>query len=67
MGLHSLSIPGLGQDLKELVVGEEVETRKGRSLGLQVVFQAFLDLVQRLVVVLELAKERLALAYICHK
>ena len=34
----------------QLIVGEEVESRKRRSLGLKILFEALLNLVERSVV-----------------
>ena len=53
MWLHGQGVPGLGEDLQQLVVGEEVEAREDETLGLQVVLQTLLDLLQQRVVVLE--------------
>ena len=53
MWLHSQGVPGLGEDLQQLIVGEEVEAREDEALGLQVVLQALLDLLQKRVVVLK--------------
>jgi hypothetical protein len=35
--LHRVGVPCLGHDLQELVIGEEIETREGHPLGLQVI------------------------------
>ena len=48
-GLDAEGVLGLGQDLEQLVVGQEVEAREGETLGLQVVIEALLDLVEQLV------------------
>ena len=53
MWLHSQGVTGLGEDLKQLIVGEEVEAREEEPLGLQVVLQALLDLLQEGVIGLE--------------
>jgi hypothetical protein len=45
--LHCLRILGLSQNLKELVVGQEVEAREGNTFGLQVLFKALLDVFKR--------------------
>lgn len=37
MGLHPVNVLGLRQDREELVVGEEVQPREHRALGLKVV------------------------------
>jgi len=57
MGLNSLRVPGLREDLEQLVVGEEVEAREDEPLRLQVVLQTLVDLVQETVVVLERLQE----------
>lgn len=44
--LDSLWIPGLRHDAQQLVVRQEVETREGSPLRLQVSLEALLDLVQ---------------------
>ena len=36
MGLHSLRVLGLAQDLQQIVVGQEVESWEDLSLGFQV-------------------------------
>eukprot|EP00967_Tisochrysis_lutea_P005316 scaffold6363_cov25-Tisochrysis_lutea.AAC.2 len=41
--LHAQGVLGLGQDLKQLVVGQEEETREGKPLCLEVVVEALLD------------------------
>ena len=53
MGLDSLGVAGLGEDLKKLIIGKEEETGKDKPLGLEVVFQTLLNLVQELVVLFE--------------
>ena len=56
--LNSLWVLGLSQDLQEVVVGQEVESREDLPLGLQVHVQRFLDLLQfgvHLVQLLQLA------------
>ena len=53
MGLDSLGVAGLGEDLEKLIIGKEEEARKNKPLGLEVVFQALLNLVQELVVLFE--------------
>ena len=47
--LHTGGVLGLGQDLEQLVVGQDVEAREGEALGLQVVVQPLLHLLQQLV------------------
>lgn len=53
MGLDSLGVAGLGEDLEKLIIGKEEETGKDEPLGLEVVFQTLLNLVQELVVLFE--------------
>ena len=50
VGLDSLGVAGLREDLEELIIGEEEEARKDKPLGLEVVFQTLLNLVQELIV-----------------
>jgi hypothetical protein len=38
MRLDRVGVPGLGKDLEEVVVGEEVEPGEGKTFGLQIVF-----------------------------
>ena len=44
-----MRVARLREDLKQLVVREEVEAREGRALELEVVVEALLDLVELLV------------------
>ena len=53
MRLHSTGLLRLRQNLQELIVGKEVESREGHTFGLQVVLQVLLDLIQVCVMVLE--------------
>jgi hypothetical protein len=39
----------LAQDLEQVIVGKEVEAREGLPLGLEVLVERLLDLVERLV------------------
>lgn len=48
-----LHILGLGQDLQQLIVGEEVEAGEAHALGLEVVLEVLLDLLQCLIGLLE--------------
>lgn len=43
VGLDGLRVTGLAQDLQEVIVGEEVETGKDMTLGLQVHVKGLLD------------------------
>ena len=47
MGLHGRWILGLREDLKELVIREEVEAWEGNALGLQVLTESLLHLLQQ--------------------
>lgn len=49
-----MGITGLREDLNELIVGQEEETREGASLGVEVIFQFLSDVIQTLVVILKL-------------
>jgi hypothetical protein len=51
--LDSLSISGLRQNLNELVISQEEETRELVSLGGQVIFQSLFDFIKTLIVHLE--------------
>mmetsp|Transcript_20668 Transcript_20668/g.31556 ORF Transcript_20668/g.31556 Transcript_20668/m.31556 type:complete len:299 (+) Transcript_20668:4097-4993(+) len=53
MSLHEAGVLGLGQDLEQIFIGEEEETSEDKSLLLEVVREALLDLVQLLVGLLE--------------
>ena len=53
MWLDGLWVAGLREDLQQLIVGEEVEPGEQEALGLQVVLQTLLDLLQQGVVGLE--------------
>lgn len=66
MRLDSLGISSLREDLEELIVGEEVETRECSSLRLEVVFETLLDLIKILVVLLELTQQLLIVADFQH-
>ena len=57
MGLDSRGILGLGEDLKQLIIGQEVEPGEGGPLGLQVLTKTLLDLVQELVALLQVVQE----------
>ena len=46
MGLHRLRIAG-AQDAQELIVGDQIEAREGRPLGIQVVREGLLDPTRR--------------------
>jgi hypothetical protein len=47
----------LGQDLKQLIVTEEVEAREGSAFRLQVILQTLLDVLKHLVVCLEFLQQ----------
>ena len=55
--MDSLRVAGLRKDLKEFIIGEEEEAREDKPLGLQVVLQTLLDLIQERVVLLECLQE----------
>ena len=55
--MDSLRVAGLREDLEEFIVGEEEEAREDKPLGLQVVLQTLLDLIQERVVLLECLQE----------
>ena len=57
MGLHSSRILGLGQDLEQLIVRQEVEPGERSSLRLQVLAETLLDLFQELVALPEVLQE----------
>jgi len=48
-----MHVTRLRQDLKHLVIRKEVETGEGSTFSAEVLFQAFLNFVEALVVVLE--------------
>ena len=54
MGLDHLGVLGLGEDLEQVAVRQEVEAGEARALGLEVVAQALLDHVEELVGFFEL-------------
>lgn len=47
MSLHILDLLGVTNDLKQVLVTDEVESRKVRPLLLQVLTESFLDVLQR--------------------
>ena len=47
--LYSSWVLGLRENLKQLIIREEIETREGHSLSLQVLTESLLYLVQQLV------------------
>ena len=53
MVLHFEGFLGVSQDLKQVFVGEEVETREEETLLLEIVVETFLDAVQDLGSLLE--------------
>ena len=52
-----LHILGLCEDLEQLVIRQEVEAREAHALGLQVVLEVLLDLLQGLIGTLEDLRE----------
>ena len=59
MRLHGLGITSLRQNLEQITVRQEVETREAATLVLQVLGQAVLDLIKDAVVALEFAEKNL--------
>ena len=57
MGLHSSGVFGLWQDLQQLVVRQEVESWEGISLGLQILAEAFLHLLQEFVALTQVVQQ----------
>lgn len=57
MRLHSRGVLSLREDLKKLVVREEVESGEGHPLGFQVIAQSFLDLLQQFVTFSEVLQQ----------
>jgi len=57
--LYGVGISGLGQNLEEFVVGEEVKARESAALDLQVILHLFLNFFELLVVLLEFAQQLL--------
>ena len=49
MRLDSCWVFGLGENLQQLIIREEIESRESHPLGLQVLTQSFLNLFQQLV------------------
>ena len=56
MWLYSCGILSLWQDLEELIIWQEVESRERVPLSLQVLTQTLLYLIQELVAVLQVLK-----------
>ena len=57
MRLHSCGILSLRQDLKQLIIRQEVKAREVVTLRLQVFAEAFLHLFQQLVTLSQVVKE----------
>jgi hypothetical protein len=53
MGLHSSGVFGLRQDLQELIIREEIETRECSSLSFEIIVEASLNPIQSILAVLE--------------
>lgn len=62
VGLNGSGLLGLGEDLEQIVVGEEVEAGKFLPLLLEVLVEALLNLLELVVAFLELFKEALGAA-----
>lgn len=62
MSLHGMRVTCLRQDFKQLVIGEEVETRECSSLHLQIILHLLLDFLQLFVVLLEFPQKVLTTA-----
>ncbi len=58
MGLHSSGVFGLRQDLQQLIIREEIETRECSSLSFEIVVEASLNPIQSILTVLESVEER---------
>lgn len=57
VGLNILRVPGLPQDLQEVITRQEVEPREDHPLGLEVGIQGLLDALQAGIHALELGVE----------
>ena len=57
MWLDSFWVLGLAENLEEIVVGQEVESREDLAFGLQVHVEGFLDLFQLVVHVIQLLQK----------
>ena len=53
MGLYGCGIFGLGENLQQFIVRQEVESWEGISLGFQVLRETFLYLLQQFVTLAE--------------
>jgi hypothetical protein len=67
MCLHSMWISCLGQNLKQLIVGQEIETRKSTSLNLQIVLHFLLNILKFLIEFLEFPKQLFTSTAIIYK
>ena len=59
MGLHGRRVFGLRQNLKQLIIGQEVESWEGVTLGLEVLAESLLHLLKQLVTLTQVVKETL--------
>ena len=57
MGLYGCGIFGLGENLQQFIVRQEVESWEGISLGFQVLRETFLYLLQQFVTLAEVVQE----------
>lgn len=57
MGLYGCGIFGLGENLKQFIIRQEVESWEGVSLGFQVLGETFLYLLQQFVTLTEVVQE----------
>ena len=57
MRLHGSWVFSLRENLKKFIVGEEVESWKGHPLGLEVVAESLLYLVQQLIALPQVLKK----------
>lgn len=64
MGLDSRGLLGLGKDLQQVIIGEEVESGELLSLLLEVLVERFLNVLQFLVSISELLQQSLRATYI---
>lgn len=62
MGLHSVRVPGLGQNFKQFVVRQEIEPWEGSSFDLEIVLHFLLNFLEFPIVLLEFFEELLAAA-----
>ena len=66
MRLHCMRVARLRKDFDELVVRKKVEPRKRKTLCLQIILQALLNVLQQQVVLLKLPQQFIAVANFDH-